>query len=143
MKLKLPKSRLASELVRLLPATFSLTAGIPCRFETNREKGFRITPRGKDILIESAGADDQVLALGELLAMGEPAAMEKIPALSFRGIMLDASRNAVVNVDFIKERIGRLALLGLNRFCLYTEDTYPVPGEPLFGYARGGYTQPS
>ena len=66
-------------------------------------------------------------------------ARAKVPALSFRGIMLDASRNAVPRVDHLKERLARLALMGLNRFCLYTEETYAVPGEPLFGYARGRY----
>ncbi|KAJ3087438.1 hypothetical protein HK102_011102 [Quaeritorhiza haematococci] len=33
------------------------------------------------------------------------------------------------------------ALLGLNTFQLYTEDTYEISGEPFFGYMRGGFTQ--
>jgi hypothetical protein len=33
-----------------------------------------------------------------------------------------------------------MALMGLNMLQLYTEDTYEVEGEPLFGYLRGKYT---
>lgn len=153
MKLRLPITAstraLTAELARLFPKTFSLYAGKACRFEMPRPKGakgggFRIVPGPKEILIEATGTDDLVMALGELMSMERLDAMEvveKAAPLAFRGIMLDASRNAVVRPDFLKDRIARLALLGLNRFCLYTEDTYPVPGEPLFGYARGGYSQ--
>ncbi|MDB5048782.1 MAG: hypothetical protein JWO30_1853 [Fibrobacteres bacterium] len=144
MLYRLPKSRLASELVRLFPKSFTVEAAKAarlCRLETTGGKGFRITPGDGEILIEAAGTDILVWALGELMAMDKPKAVEKTPALAFRGIMLDASRNAVPRVDFLKDRIACLALMGLNRFCLYTEDTYPVKGEPLFGYARGAYSQ--
>jgi hypothetical protein len=141
----LPKSPLASELVRLHPKTFTLKASgkaVPCRLDlVDGIKGFRITPSAREIRIEASGTDTLAWALGELLSMGKPKAVEKAPALAFRGIMLDASRNAVPHASFLKDRLAGLALMGLNRFCLYTEDTYPVPGEPLFGYARGGYTQ--
>lgn len=56
------------------------------------------------------------------------------------GIMLDCSRNAVMTVDYAKRWLRRLALLGYNMVMLYTEDTYQLPGEPLFGFMRGAYT---
>ncbi len=56
------------------------------------------------------------------------------------GIMLDASRNAVMTVGHVKNWLRRLALMGYNMAMLYTEDTYELPGEPYFGYLRGAYT---
>lgn len=56
------------------------------------------------------------------------------------GIMLDCSRNAVMRVDHLKLWMRRLALLGYNMVMLYTEDTYELPAEPLFGAFRGRYT---
>ena len=56
------------------------------------------------------------------------------------GVMLDCSRNAVPSVEFLKGYILNLALMGYNELQLYTEDTYEVEGEPLFGYMRGRYT---
>ncbi|HWL51940.1 MAG TPA: family 20 glycosylhydrolase [Chthoniobacteraceae bacterium] len=56
------------------------------------------------------------------------------------GVMLDCSRNAVMTVPYLKRWLRQLALLGYNRLMLYTEDTYRLPGEPYFGYMRGGYS---
>lgn len=52
-------------------------------------------------------------------------------------IMLDASRNAVPLEKTIRQWLAFLALAGINGFMLYTEDTYEVPGEKMFGYMRG------
>lgn len=54
--------------------------------------------------------------------------------------MLDASRNAVIKVDVLKELIIQLALFGYDSIQLYTEDTFEIEGEPYFGYLRGRYT---
>ena len=56
-------------------------------------------------------------------------------------VMLDCSRNAVMSVDGVKDFIDKLSIMGYNSFMLYTEDTYEIPDEPLFGYMRGRYTQ--
>lgn len=56
------------------------------------------------------------------------------------GVMVDASRNAVYKVSAIKNLLKRLALMGHNRFMLYTEDTYEIEGYPYFGYLRGRYS---
>ena len=57
------------------------------------------------------------------------------------GLMHDCSRNGVLNVNQTKEMIMVSSLFGLNRFMLYTEDTYEIEGEPFFGYLRGRYTK--
>ncbi|RKY70404.1 MAG: beta-N-acetylhexosaminidase [Candidatus Latescibacterota bacterium] len=56
------------------------------------------------------------------------------------GLMLDCSRNAVMTVGRVKKWLRRMALSGYNILMLYTEDTYQLPDEPLFGYLRGAYT---
>ena len=56
------------------------------------------------------------------------------------GLMLDASRNGVPNASTVKLILRKMALMGMNVFMLYTEDTYEVPGHPLIGYLRGRYT---
>ena len=66
--------------------------------------------------------------------------VERSPFTTF-GIMLDASRNAVMQVEHFKKWLRRLALMGYNMAMLYTEDTYELPGEDHFGYLRGAYTR--
>lgn len=56
------------------------------------------------------------------------------------GVMMDCSRNAVPSVEFLKSYILNLAIMGYNELQLYTEDTYEIEGEPLFGYMRGRYS---
>ena len=56
------------------------------------------------------------------------------------GIMLDLSRNAVMNLDNLKNYIRIISKMGYNCLFLYTEDTYEVQGEPYFGYLRGRYS---
>lgn len=140
LKLKVEKSPLIQELVRLFPTAFSHSTGTPCAWISDRAEGYETRAFKAGITIHYAGLDSLVMALGDLMAAGRPFSATKVPPLDFRGIMLDASRNAVVKPGFLKDRLARLALMGLNRFCLYTEETYEVPGEPLFGYARGRYT---
>ena len=56
------------------------------------------------------------------------------------GVMIDCSRNAVMNVKSIKRFIDLLSAFGYNMLQLYTEDTYEIAEEPYFGYMRGRYT---
>ena len=56
------------------------------------------------------------------------------------GIMLDLSRNAVMNIGSLKNFIKITSDMGYNCVFLYTEDTYEVEGEPYFGYLRGRYS---
>lgn len=56
------------------------------------------------------------------------------------GVMLDCSRNAVLNVRTVKTLVKLFATLGYSYIELYTEDTLEVKGEPYYGYMRGRYT---
>ena len=56
------------------------------------------------------------------------------------GVMLDCSRNAVLELPAIKFFLRKMALMGLNRAMLYTEDTFQMEAYPYFGYGRGRYT---
>lgn len=56
------------------------------------------------------------------------------------GVMLDCSRNGVINISAFKNILRKMALMGMNVGMLYTEDTYKVPDFPYFGYMRGRYT---
>ena len=48
---------------------------------------------------------------------------------------------AVMKVSTVKMMLRKMALMGLNMYMLYTEDTYEIEGRPYFGYMRGRYTK--
>ncbi|MGM9631937.1 MAG: hypothetical protein ACI3XL_02455 [Eubacteriales bacterium] len=56
------------------------------------------------------------------------------------GIMIDMSRNAVMNVPTIKKHLTVINKVGYNCAFLYMEDTYYIEREPYFGYLRGRYS---
>ena len=60
---------------------------------------------------------------------------------NYFGVMVDCSRNAVLHMDGVKRLIDYLEKMGYNMLMLYTEDTYEVDGQPLFGYLRGRYSK--
>ena len=55
-------------------------------------------------------------------------------------VMLDCSRNGVMNVSALKKFVKIISSMGYNAIMLYTEDTYEVVGEEYFGLFRGKYT---
>ncbi len=57
------------------------------------------------------------------------------------GVLIDVSRNAVMDIDTFKKYIVYLEKMGYNCIWLYSEDTYEVKEEPFFGYLRGRYTR--
>lgn len=57
------------------------------------------------------------------------------------GVMIDCSRNAVMNVESVKRYASIIKKMGYNTLMLYTEDTYEVPNQPLFGHLRGRYSK--
>lgn len=63
------------------------------------------------------------------------------PLFRRNGAMVDMSRNAVMRTATVKTMLRKMALMGLNTYMLYTEDTYEVDGHPYFGYMRGRYTK--
>lgn len=80
-----------------------------------------------------------VRGTGLALAQTETDGSEHCPFEKF-GVMIDSSRNGVMNLDYAKKVLRLLALAGYNRVMLYTEDTYELPDEPHFGILRGRYT---
>ena len=56
-------------------------------------------------------------------------------------VMVDCSRNSVMKPSAVKRFADCLAKMGYNSLMLYTEDTFELDGEPLFGYMRGRYTK--
>ena len=63
------------------------------------------------------------------------------PLFKTNGSMIDMSRNAVMKVDQVKTMMRKMALMGMNMYMLYTEDTYEIENRPYFGYMRGRYTK--
>lgn len=57
------------------------------------------------------------------------------------GVMIDCSRNSVMNLKSLKKLITLLAAAGYNTLQLYTEDTFELNNEPYFGYMRGRYSK--
>ena len=96
------------------------------------------------ISIAAGGKTGALRALGRVMGAavgGTVEGFEEAPFTTTFGIMPDCSRNAVPNVVALKELILKTSLMGLNSMMLYVEDTFPVEGEPFFGYLRGGYTK--
>ena len=58
-----------------------------------------------------------------------------------KGLMVDCSRNAVMNPTALKRFVKVISALGYDTLMLYTEDTYEVDGEPYFGHQRGRYSK--
>lgn len=57
------------------------------------------------------------------------------------GVMIDCSRNAVLNMASVKKMCRIIAAMGYKTMMLYTEDTYEIKEYPYFGHLRGRYTQ--
>lgn len=53
------------------------------------------------------------------------------------GVMVDCSRNAVMNVISVKRFVDSIAKMGYNTMMLYTEDTYEVNQQPFFQHQTG------
>ena len=58
-----------------------------------------------------------------------------------KGLMVDCSRNAVMNLTALKRFVKVISTLGYDTLMLYTEDTYEVDGEPYFGHQRGRFSK--
>ena len=114
------------------------------RFERGDSGAIDVATRDGVTTVRYAEKVHAFRAIGRLLGGSEgvdaPVAYSEAPAMDFIGLMLDNSRNAVHTPENVRRWLRRLALMGVNAVCLYTEDTYEVPGEPFFGYGRGPYT---
>ncbi len=117
--------------------------GLPLAFEQQDQLDGPVVEQSEQrALIRYATTAHALRGLATLMSgLTEPggATAERMPFSTF-GIMLDCSRNAVMQPAHIKRWLNQLALLGYNMAMLYTEDTYELPGEEHFGYLRGRYT---
>ncbi len=105
-----------------------------------------VTLNAKEATITFGGGTSRFLrALATLNAWVKSGITERslteAPHFDTNGAMVDMSRNAVMTVDAVKLMLRKMALMGLNMFMLYTEDTYEIEGRPYFGYMRGRYTK--
>ncbi len=116
-----------------LSVRFQRMDGQGCSVRFNQEAG-GLTVHYTDVAAALRG-------MGAALGADRPESLrDEHSGFRTLGIMLDCSRNAVMRVEHFERWLGRLALLGFNMAMLYTEDTYELPGEPWFGYMRGGYS---
>ena len=118
-----------------------LTAdGCPIKAEKGEE--FAVSFNGKEFTITYDTVNKFFRGLVLIVKNGDKKAWEVKEDCFTKelGIMLDCSRNAVRNIEHIKQIIRNLALMGYNQLQLYTEDTYEVENEEFFGYMRGRYT---
>jgi hexosaminidase len=142
--LKLPKETAYQYLAVLYPSFFSTSQGKPVRIQSRAVPGYALINTSSAIVLSGHKRADIFRGLGELLLNQESSKSFTIsaqPSFTFRGLMIDCSRNGVIKTDYLKKVIPALALLGLNYLTLYTEDTYEITGHPLIGYKRGKYTK--
>jgi hypothetical protein len=110
--------------------------------EQKEESGFHVKKNASEIVIQYHTKTDFCRALltickGEFeenWIYSEKSSFEEF------GVMLDFSRNAVMQVEGMKQFIKTIALMGYNFLGIYMEDTIEVPEEPYFGYMRGAMT---
>ena len=108
--------------------------------------GFTLTLDGKNATVSYGGGKVRFFrALALLVRWINVGITEKTlsetPLFKTNGAMLDVARNAVMNLHYLKFYLRKMALMGLNTFMLYTEDTYEIESRPYFGYMRGRYTK--
>ena len=66
--------------------------------------------------------------------------LSESPIFKLNGAMASTG-GAVMKVSTVKTMLRKMALMGLNMYMLYTEDTYEIEGRPYFGHMRGRYTK--
>ena len=102
----------------------------------------KISRKNSDVLIEYGELASLFRGLTYIKEMKNSNEYEREFHKHFRSNcwMIDVSRNAVMKKEELKRIIMMMALFGLNRLMLYTEDTYELKKYPYFGYLRGKYT---
>jgi hypothetical protein len=81
------------------------------------------------------------ILMGQIESGQSPSPVKQTSGFRSIGAMLDVSRNGVLRIGAVRKLIRHFALMGINQLMLYMEDIYEIPGEPVFGYFRGGYSQ--
>ncbi len=106
------------------------------------EKDLKVRVEKGEVCVEYASLRDIARANLLLKAYGTENDYEIEEQSEFKDVclMVDCSRNAVKNVETVKKLIRNLAIIGYTSLMLYTEDTYEIEDEPMFGYLRGRYS---
>lgn len=131
------EQQLLATVAEYYPGRLSQTGKKRLVLKRIKEPFLRTAFTQKRALIEAGTPAAFARGLGSVLAGAKTGETVSFDSL---GIMIDCSRNKVFTIDYLKRFLLRLALMGGNLAMLYTEDTYRLPGEPFFGYMRGGYT---
>lgn len=117
-----------------------------CGIETNVIKGdhLAVSFDGKKASIAYSRPCEFFRALGLLLQETEngtkPFSKEEWAKFDTCGGMVDLSHGALMNVDSLKSCMRKMAMMGLNMFLFYREESYHVPEYEYFGYMRGRHT---
>lgn len=130
--------RLANELfLPLLKGRSPLKKGFCITFKKGKDERLSVLKKEGQWSISAPTLPQAMRGFAFALAGME---LEESCVFSSAGIMLDASRNRVFHVSFLKRLILLLALAGYDHFMLYLEDVYELPDEPAFGFMRGRYS---
>ena len=107
------------------------------------EKGYSITKNEDFLLLEYGSCSDLGRGLLKLYTLDCIVDHAESKGCIFEdfGIMLDVSRNAVLNIETLKKMLRISLLLGYTFVGLYLEDTLQIDNEPYWGYQRGRYTR--
>lgn len=110
------------------------------------ENALNLTIQGEEITITYGGGKSRFFrALGLLVQALKDGCTEKElqekPLFKTNGSMVDMSRSAVMKVETVKFMLRKMALMGMNTYMLYTEDTYEIESRPYFGHMRGRYSK--
>ena len=124
---------------------FELTSneGIKVLVEYNKGRSFSVQKQDSIVKIICGKQNQLFRALG-LLSENintQTFSFDQTAAFETLSLMVDNSRNGVMNIDAAKDLIITLALFGYDELLLYTEDTYEVQNQPYFGYLRGRFSQ--
>lgn len=117
-----------------------------CGIPTKVTKGemLRVCFDGKEAAIEYSRPSEFFRALGLLLQESEygKKSFHREEKSSFEtcGAMVDLSHGPLMNVDALKSCMRKMAMMGLNMFLFYREESYYVPEYEYFGYMRGRHT---
>jgi len=117
--------------------------GIPVEV-SKQDMGLYVCYNGKEAKIAYDKKVEFFRALGLLIeAVSEGKtefAKNEQPYFETCGGMYDNSHGALCNIETMKFTIRKMAMMGLNMFMMYSEESYEVPEYPYFGYLRGRYS---
>ena len=117
-----------------------------CGIETTVNKGdhLAVSFDGKKASITYSRPCEFFRAIGLLLQETEdgkkPYSKEEWAKFDTCGGMVDLSHGSLMNVDALKSCMRKMAMMGLNMFLFYREESYYVPEYEYFGYMRGRHT---